>query len=140
MAKTSKGKSLIGSILSGDASSAQNSSSNVGRGGDKANYPATPRRTHAWRCPEKRSSHKVISTIAVDPALCRIQQRPNRIYELLDERNCADLVASIETHGQETPAIARETGDKEKPFEIVVGRRRHWVASHLKRDPLSNSA
>ena len=35
MAKTSKGKSLIGSILSGDASSAQNSSSNVEEGGDK---------------------------------------------------------------------------------------------------------
>ncbi|MCP5415180.1 MAG: ParB/RepB/Spo0J family partition protein [Chromatiaceae bacterium] len=134
MAKTSKGKSLIGSILSGDASSAQNSSSNVEEGGDKQTIlQHRAERMHGDARKSDRRT-KVISTIAVDPALCRIQQRPNRIYELLDERNCADLVASIETHGQETPAIARETGDKEKPFEIVVGRRRHWVASHLKRD------
>ncbi|MCI5042711.1 MAG: chromosome partitioning protein ParB, partial [Donghicola eburneus] len=42
----------------------------------------------------------------VDPARCKMWERHNRIYELLNEENCADLIEGIQQQGrQEFPAI-----------------------------------
>jgi len=38
----------------------------------------------------KKSKTKIITTMWVDPKKCRIQQRPNRLYDLLTEDNCRE--------------------------------------------------
>lgn len=134
--RTSSAKQLLTGILGGaGAADAGEAEASIDAASQKTILEHRQERMHPELQKDARKT-RAVSTIRVDPARCRIQQRPNRIYELLDEKNCADLIASIENHGQETPAIARETGEKGAPFEIVVGRRRHWVAQHLKRDLL----
>ena len=93
-------------------------------------------RAHSHVKDNKKKTRTVV-TMWLDPEKCRIQQRPNRIYELLTPENCKDLIDSIEVKGQEIPAIARQTGEKDQPYEIVVGRRRHFVATHLQRELLA---
>ncbi len=70
----------------------------------------------------------------VDPARCRMWPHHNRIYNLLDENYCQDLIASIKSQGQIEPAIARRLKDDPQfDYEIIAGARRHWVASFLKK-------
>ena len=74
----------------------------------------------------------------VNPARCRMWAGHNRMYELLDQENCASLIASIKALGrQEVPAIARpiakdEEGDPEHDYEVVCGARRHFAVSWLR--------
>ena len=70
----------------------------------------------------------------VDPADCRMWDRHNRDYALLNEENCRDLIDGIRAQGrQEFPAIVRalpEGSDKE--FEVICGARRHFAVSWLR--------
>lgn len=74
----------------------------------------------------------------VDPARCRIWSGNARRYDLLTEQECADLIESFQLpKGQTTPCTARLVGnDPNFDYEIVVGTRRHWTATYLKRDVL----
>ncbi len=57
----------------------------------------------------------------------------NRLYELLTETECSDLIESIRTHGQLVPAIGRRHKTEGRAdIEIVSGARRLWVARFLK--------
>lgn len=72
----------------------------------------------------------------VDPAVCRLWSRHNRIYERLTEKDCEDLITGFRTVGQKLPAIVRKIDDPESEYqyEIIAGARRHWTASYLKMD------
>jgi ParB family chromosome partitioning protein len=70
----------------------------------------------------------------VDPAQCRMWEHHNRIYDLLDEESCGDLITSIDSHGQEIPAIVRELVEPEGEvrYEVICGARRHFAVSYLR--------
>ena len=71
----------------------------------------------------------------VPPGRCKMWTYHNRLYALLDENSCADLVESFRTQGQITPVVARKCiNDSGHDYEIICGARRHWTASYLKRD------
>jgi len=68
----------------------------------------------------------------VDPATCRMWDRHNRDYNLLNEDNCADLIDGLKAQGQqEFPAIVRKIDGPEE-FEVICGARRHWAISWLR--------
>lgn len=71
---------------------------------------------------------------AVDPEDCVIWGKHNRLYDRLDERNCAELIAAFKAYGgQHTPAVVRRTQSKTGPrYEVVAGARRHWVVNYLR--------
>lgn len=69
----------------------------------------------------------------VDPARCRMWERHNRDYALLNEENCRDLIDGIRAQGrQEFPAIVRRVDDSRYEFEVVCGARRHFAVSWLR--------
>ncbi|MBM2578084.1 ParB/RepB/Spo0J family partition protein [Jannaschia sp. Os4] len=69
----------------------------------------------------------------IDPAQARMWARHNRAYDLLTEDNCRDLIDGIRAQGrQEFPAIVRETGDADAPYEVICGARRHFAVSWLR--------
>lgn len=73
--------------------------------------------------------------LKINPARCRIWQRHNRFYRLLDADSCADLVAGFKTQGQTTACVARKvTAEEGVDFEIICGARRHWTAAFLGMD------
>jgi len=69
----------------------------------------------------------------VHPNTCRPWARHNRRYDLLNEKNCSDLIEGFKAQGkQEFPAIVRPLTDgSDEKFEIICGARRHWTASWL---------
>ncbi|WP_426000327.1 ParB/RepB/Spo0J family partition protein [Caulobacter sp. DWR1-3-2b1] len=70
----------------------------------------------------------------VDPARCRMWERHNRRYDLLNESVCGDLLKSLRSQGeQEFPAIVRRVEDDPAfDFEVICGARRPWAVSYLK--------
>lgn len=70
----------------------------------------------------------------VDPARCRMWERHNRDYSLLNADNCADLLESLRAQNkQEFPALVRRIeGDPDYDFEVIFGARRHWSVSYLR--------
>ena len=69
----------------------------------------------------------------VDPARCRMWERHNRDYALLNEENCRDLIDGIRAQGrQEFPAIVRRVDDPDHDFEVICGARRHFAVSWLR--------
>lgn len=69
----------------------------------------------------------------VDPARCRMWDRHNREYALLNEDNCRDLIDGIRSQGrQEFPAIVRTSDDPDYDFEVICGARRHFAVSWLR--------
>lgn len=69
----------------------------------------------------------------IDPAHARMWAHHNRAYGLLTEDNCRDLIDGIRAQGrQEFPAIVRETGDADVPYEVICGARRHFAVSWLR--------
>ena len=80
---------------------------------------------------------KNVRHIWVDPSLVRPWSGHNRDYAALNEQRCADLIDGFRRTGQEFPAIVRKLNDGgEFEFEFICGARRHWTATHLKRDLL----
>jgi ParB family transcriptional regulator, chromosome partitioning protein len=70
----------------------------------------------------------------VDPSRCRIWERHNRRYDLLNEAACGDLLESLRAQGeQEFPAIVRRVEDNPAfDYEVICGARRHWSVSYLR--------
>ncbi|MEM1381215.1 MAG: ParB/RepB/Spo0J family partition protein [Pseudomonadota bacterium] len=73
----------------------------------------------------------------VDPKTCRMWEKHNRIYDLLDSENCADLIGSIRAQGkQEIAAVVRRLKDDPEGFdyEVISGARRHFAISYLREE------
>jgi ParB family chromosome partitioning protein len=69
----------------------------------------------------------------VDPSECRMWERHNRDYDLLNEENCRDLIDGIRAQGrQEFPAIVRPVTDPHFKYEVICGARRHFAISWLR--------
>ena len=51
-----------------------------------------------------------VTVLEVPPGRCKMWIHHNRLYALLNERSCADLVESFRTQGQITPVVARKSG------------------------------
>jgi len=69
----------------------------------------------------------------VDPDTCRMWERHNRDYALLNDHNCRDLIDGIRAQGrQEFPAIVRRLSGDGPAFEVICGARRHFAVSWLR--------
>ncbi|GIT93251.1 hypothetical protein JANAI62_37050 [Jannaschia pagri] len=69
----------------------------------------------------------------IDPARARLWARHNRDYDLLTQDTCRELIDGIRSQGrQEFPAIVRETGEVDTPYEVICGARRHFAVSWLR--------
>lgn len=71
----------------------------------------------------------------VDPSECRMWERHNRDYALLNEENCRDLIDGIRAQGrQEFAAVVRPIDDPEYKYEVICGARRHFAVSWLREN------
>jgi ParB family chromosome partitioning protein len=69
----------------------------------------------------------------VDPSDCRMWERHNRDYALLNEENCRDLIDGIRAQGrQEFAAVVRPIDDGQHKYEVICGARRHFAISWLR--------
>lgn len=69
----------------------------------------------------------------VDPSECRMWERHNRDYALLNEENCRDLIDGIRAQGrQEFAAVVRPIDDPDFKYEVICGARRHFAISWLR--------
>lgn len=69
----------------------------------------------------------------VEPSECRMWERHNRDYALLNEENCRDLIDGIRAQGrQEFAAIVRPIDDPDYKYEVICGARRHFAVSWLR--------
>ena len=86
---------------------------------------------------DDQKATEMVPTIRVDPARCRMWEKHNRNYALLNEVRCADLIEGFTAQGkQEFPAIVRRLKDDPEgyDFEVICGARRHWTATYLKNN------
>jgi ParB family chromosome partitioning protein len=71
----------------------------------------------------------------VDPSECRMWERHNRDYALLNEENCRDLIDGIRAQGrQEFAAVVRPIDDPTYKYEVICGARRHYAISWLREN------
>lgn len=71
--------------------------------------------------------------LALDPAKCSVWADNAREYEALTPENCADLIGSIAPGSTNSvAALVRRTSDAERPYELIVGTRRHYAVSWLR--------
>ena len=73
----------------------------------------------------------------VEPEKCGLWEHHNRLHHLLTPENCADLISSIESRGEQTvSAIVRPAKDITDgiEYEIIAGARRHFSVSHLRNE------
>lgn len=84
----------------------------------------------------------LVRMVWVTPDRCRPWRHHNRIYPLLNEITCADLIEGFRAVGrQEHPALVRKLPEAERPdgkggvhdFEIITGVRRHWTVAYFHR-------
>ena len=71
--------------------------------------------------------------LLVEPSQCKIWDKHNRAYELLNAIRCKDLIDQFkETGKQEFPGIVRLIeGGGEIKYEIICGARRFWTCQYL---------
>lgn len=71
--------------------------------------------------------------LLVETSQCKIWEKHNRAFELLNEVRCKDLIDQFkETGKQEFPAIVRLIeGGGEVKYEIICGARRYWTSKYL---------
>ena len=71
--------------------------------------------------------------LLVEPSQCKIWEKHNRVFELLNEKRCKDLIDQFkETGKQEFPGIVRLVeGGGEIKYEIICGARRFWTSKYL---------
>jgi ParB family transcriptional regulator, chromosome partitioning protein len=71
--------------------------------------------------------------LLVEPSQCKIWDRHNRDYALLNETKCKDLIDQFKVTGkQEFPGIVRLIeGEGEIKYEIICGARRFWTSKYL---------
>ena len=71
-------------------------------------------------------------TIKLRPSECSIWPGNARDYSLLDEHRLRSLIDSILAEGgNRIPAVVRRTSHAERPYELIIGTRRHWAISWL---------
>lgn len=71
--------------------------------------------------------------LALDPSKCSIWSDNAREYEALTPENCADLIGSIAPGSTNSvAALVRRTSDADRPYELIVGTRRHYAVSWLR--------
>lgn len=77
-----------------------------------------------------------VTEMRLNPARCRIWEGNARRYEMLNETMCLDLIDSIIADGgQKIPATVRKVqDDPECDYEVIVGTRRHWTISWLRKN------
>lgn len=72
-------------------------------------------------------------TIRIRPDECTVWPGNARDYESLSQERCASLIESIkEENGNREPVVIRRTPDSEKPYELIVGTRRHFSVAWLR--------
>lgn len=71
--------------------------------------------------------------LLVEPSQCKIWEKHNRDYALLNETKCKDLIDQFKVTGkQEFPGIVRLIdGGGEIKYEIICGARRFWTCQYL---------
>lgn len=72
--------------------------------------------------------------LLVEPSQCKIWDRHNRAFELLNETRCKDLIDQFKITGkQEFPGIVRllKEEEGEVKYEIICGARRFWTCNYL---------
>lgn len=71
--------------------------------------------------------------LLVEPGQCKIWERHNRDYSLLNEVKCKDLIDQFKVTGkQEFPGIVRLVeGEGDIKYEIICGARRYWTCQYL---------
>lgn len=93
--------------------------------------PAPP----ASQPPAPRAANEIaVTQLRLDPRRVRIWPGNARVYALLNEVNCRDLIDSIIAEGgQKMPAIVRPVADDPAhDFEVITGTRRHFAISWLR--------
>jgi ParB family transcriptional regulator, chromosome partitioning protein len=71
--------------------------------------------------------------LLVDPSQCKIWDKHNRDYALLNDARCKDLIDQFKVTGrQEFPGIVRLIeGAGDIKYEIICGARRFWTCNYL---------
>jgi ParB family transcriptional regulator, chromosome partitioning protein len=71
--------------------------------------------------------------LLVEPSQCKIWEKHNRDYSLLNETKCKDLIDQFKVTGkQEFPGIVRLIeGEGDVKYEIICGARRFWTSQYL---------
>jgi ParB family transcriptional regulator, chromosome partitioning protein len=71
--------------------------------------------------------------LLVEPSQCKIWEKHNRDYGLLNETKCKDLIDQFKVTGkQEFPGIVRLVeGEGDIKYEIICGARRFWTSQYL---------
>jgi ParB family transcriptional regulator, chromosome partitioning protein len=71
--------------------------------------------------------------LLVEPSQCKIWDKHNRDYALLNEVKCKDLIDQFKVTGkQEFPGIVRLIeGEGDIKYEIICGARRFWTSQYL---------
>ena len=71
-------------------------------------------------------------TIRLKPSECSIWPGNARDYAALSYDRCASLIESIREEGtNREPVVVRRTPNAERPYELIVGTRRHFSISWL---------
>ncbi len=75
--------------------------------------------------------------LEIDPQNCRPWPHHNRDQAWLSRQRCADLIKSIQSHGQMEPVIVRTlAAGSELSFEIISGVRRWFACSQISKRKL----
>lgn len=75
----------------------------------------------------------IVPMLQLDPARIRIWKGNARVYEQLTQENMRELIDSIDSVGQQYPAVVRQIdGDAGHDYELIAGSRRHWAVSWLR--------
>jgi ParB family chromosome partitioning protein len=71
--------------------------------------------------------------LLVEPSQCKIWEKHNRDFSLLNETKCKDLIDQFKVTGkQEFPGIVRLVeGEGDIKYEIICGARRFWTSQYL---------
>jgi ParB family chromosome partitioning protein len=77
-----------------------------------------------------------VTQLLLDPARVRIWPGNARSYQHLSTDGCRELIDSIIAEGgQKVPAVVRRVeNDPAHDFEVIVGTRRHWSISWLRKN------
>ena len=71
-------------------------------------------------------------TIRLKPSDCSIWPGNARDYAALTPERCATLIESIREEGtNREPVVVRRTPEADRPYELIVGTRRHFCVSWL---------
>lgn len=102
------------------------------------NLPETPKSEARSSSTGVMSGDRVIEptrslqTKKVDPKKCRVWAAHDRNQLWFNEKDCADLIQSFQTLGQQKTAIVRPVvDDSNYRYEIIEGARRRWTAEFL---------